>query len=388
MIEGIPAQPEVLKWARVIIGKSIEEVARAIKRPASEVQAWESGRNSPTYSQLSNLAYNVYKRPLALFFFPAPPKEADSQQEFRSLPRQEIGKLSSDTRMLIRRARAYIISMEEIFDNKNPAPTQVWNHISLSLSQSVEQQANAIGRYVISPKRRYKAEEALKEWRLAIENAGIFVFRSPFVKDKDISGFCLFDERFPIIFLNSSNGKTRQIFTLLHELAHLLLRSNGIDRDCDERFCSGRNSAIEAFCDKIAAELLLPAESFDAEYKSLIQDKSVADSADDVCKGLAARFCASQESVFRRMLDRGFIKPDIYRAKLMEIRSRTIPASQGGGGSYYTNQKSYLSDAFVSGVFARYYNGRITKSEAAERLNIKPKNFDAFEGIILQGASV
>ncbi len=67
---------------------------------------------------------------------------------------------------------------------------------------------------------------ALKQWRQAVEDCGVFVFKAAF-KQKDISGFCLMDESLPVIYLNNSTTKTRQIFSLLHELAHLLLSING-----------------------------------------------------------------------------------------------------------------------------------------------------------------
>ena len=60
---------------------------------------------------------------------------------------------------------------------------------------------------------------ALREWRKAMERKGICVFREPLETD-EISGFCLFDSQFPVIYLNSSMPKSRQIFTIFHELAH------------------------------------------------------------------------------------------------------------------------------------------------------------------------
>ena len=62
-------QPSVLRWARESQGYSIEEVASRLKRDPSEVAAWETGAESPTYVQLETLAYKIYKRPLAVFFF-------------------------------------------------------------------------------------------------------------------------------------------------------------------------------------------------------------------------------------------------------------------------------------------------------------------------------
>ena len=78
MSERIPVNPEVLRWARETAGFDIDDVVEKIKRkrvtPVT-IKSWEKGTTSPTYAQLERLAYEIYKRPLALFFFPKPPQE-------------------------------------------------------------------------------------------------------------------------------------------------------------------------------------------------------------------------------------------------------------------------------------------------------------------------
>ena len=68
-------QPEVMRWARQSIGLSVSDVALRLKRPAEEIEAWEAGDAFPSYPQLEKLAYQIYKRPLAVFFLPIPPEE-------------------------------------------------------------------------------------------------------------------------------------------------------------------------------------------------------------------------------------------------------------------------------------------------------------------------
>ena len=71
-------------------------------------------------------------------------------------------------------------------------------------------------------------ETALKTWRKVLTDAGVFVFKDAF-RVEGYSGFSLYDDEFPIIYVNNSATKTRQIFTLFHELAHLLFHTSGID---------------------------------------------------------------------------------------------------------------------------------------------------------------
>ena len=106
MGQNIPVNPDVLRWARETAGWSLEDVALKMKKDIDTVSAWERGESAPTYIQLEKLAYQVFKRPIALFFFPDPPREKTPKQSFRTLPEQEISSITRRLRFLIRRARA------------------------------------------------------------------------------------------------------------------------------------------------------------------------------------------------------------------------------------------------------------------------------------------
>ena len=97
--------PEVLRWARETAGYTVADVASALKKAPEVVAAWESGERSPTYVQLETLAYRLYKRPLALFFFPEVPEEDQPSQSFRTLPSEELEALFPDTRLALREAQ-------------------------------------------------------------------------------------------------------------------------------------------------------------------------------------------------------------------------------------------------------------------------------------------
>lgn len=125
MSEQIPVNPEVLQWARQTAGYSrIEDVVNEINRKritVEVIEAWEEGKSSPSYEQLERLAYEIYKRPLALFFFPEPPEEEAPKQSFRTLPQEEIDLMEPNLLYLIRRAKAMQENLRELFDGANPA---------------------------------------------------------------------------------------------------------------------------------------------------------------------------------------------------------------------------------------------------------------------------
>jgi len=248
--------PNIIQWARERARYSLESVAVKFKKDVSVIEKWESGEDFPTYSQLEKLA-EIYKRPLALFFFPEPPLEAEEKQEFRTLPD------AADTIYALRQAKAMQLSLQEINNGINPSTKKIFQDIAVSSSDDLRRLAEQIRNYLnvtLEEQLTWNDQEtALKKWRSAVEEAGIFIFKRSF-KQREISGFCLIDIEFPIIYINNSTEKSRQIFTIFHELAHILLQTNGITKS-DDRYINslqGENKYIEIFCNKFAAEFLLP----------------------------------------------------------------------------------------------------------------------------------
>ena len=311
-------QPEIFRWARMTCGLSVTDVAQMLKRPSEEIEAWESGDETPTYFQLEKLAYQIYKRPLAVFFLPSPPEETVPQREFRTLPDADLETLSRDTYLHIRRAHAYQIALKELFDNKNPADRCIWQSLVLSLSKGTKEQASGIRKFLgitIEDQTSWKSDEiALKKWRQAIEDAGVFVFKAAF-KQEDISGFCLMDTSLPVVYLNNSTSKTRQIFSILHELAHLLIGVNGLSK-FDKSYIDCLPQAekkIEQFCNAVAAEVLIPSDDF-MQQVALIP-ASIEKATDELFANLAARYGVSREVVLRRFLDQDRVSKGFYEDK-------------------------------------------------------------------------
>ncbi|MEB3231477.1 MAG: helix-turn-helix domain-containing protein [Leptolyngbyaceae bacterium] len=106
-------QPKILVWARETAGYSLEEVAQKLKRDPADIADWETGRSAPTYAQLERLAYELYKRPLAIFFFPEPPQKQEFQPDFPAISDGELEKLSPDVRYLLRLGYATYLQLKQ-----------------------------------------------------------------------------------------------------------------------------------------------------------------------------------------------------------------------------------------------------------------------------------
>ena len=384
----VGVQPSVIRWARESMGMSIEDVAHKLKKSSEEVTAWESEDGiSPTYSQLENLAYKVFKRPLAVFFLPVPPDEISPAREFRTLPDADLQNLQADTHVQVRKAHAYQITLNELFEGRNPSGRHIAQEIPLNMREPVEVQARSVRKalgMLLDDQLGWKSDDlALKRWREAVELLGIFVFKAPF-KQKGISGFCLLDANFPLIYLNNSASKTRQIFSLLHELAHLLLNVNGISK-FEASYLSALPIAerrIEQFCNKLAAEILIPSDDFARQIAGFPRNPELAQ--DHQYASLASRYGVSREAVLRCFLDQERVSRAFYEQKAKFWSSQKKAAS---GEDWYSSQNTYLSDTLAREVIGRHYRNQISVEQASEFLGIKAKNFAGLEQRILQGAA-
>jgi Zn-dependent peptidase ImmA (M78 family) len=357
-----------------------------MKKDISVIIAWESGESAPTYTQLEKLAYNLYKRPLAIFFFPQPPCEPDPVREFRLLPRATISNLSSDTRYAVRLGQSMQISLEELTGGANPAARQILHDIELRWNCSPLVLAKKARDYLgisLNDQISWKdASEALKRWRSLVQEKGIFVFKRSF-KQRDISGFCLYDDKFPIIYLNNSMAITRQIFTLFHEMAHLLTGSSSIDRRSrsDTEQDAKAPELIESFINQFVAELLVPSEDFDHFGTEGPYDA-------DYFRKVTERYHVSRDVILRKLFDGGLIDKRSYQEKLRswsqdvkDKRSRT------SGGNYYATQAAYLGDKYLQLAFEGYYRGHFGVGQLADYLNVKPRSVPGLEQIMLDSTS-
>ena len=381
MSEHIPVNHEVLRWARETCGFDIDDVVKKIKRKRvtfKTVDSWEKGTASPTYAQLERLAYEIYKRPLAIFFFPEPPKEETPRQSFRTLPEEEISLMDSRMHYLIRQARVMQINLAELNYGINPAPQQILQDLSFNPDASVAEMTSRVREYLgvnLDKQKAWKNEDVpFKKWRNTLEDNGVFVFKETFNQrlgrgsiDSPFSGFCLYDQKFPIIYVNNSKSETRQIFTLFHELCHLLLGTGGVDTRLDDyiHLLKGDARKTEILCNRFAGSFLVP----DDDFNNRIAGISINE---DSIQKIAKLYHVSREVILRKFLDRNLIDQSYYEELVKQWASATPPKS-GSGGDYYLTKGVYLGEHYIDLAFSRFYQKRISVEQLANYLGVKVK---------------
>lgn len=373
-IERMPITPAVLTWARKRAGYSISELAS--KSGFAEVATCELGQSKPTYRQLENIA-EILQLPVAIFFFPEPPDWPAIEETFRTLGSAQFAEIPPAIRLLLHKGRAFQLGLNELNDGRNPAPRLIIQDLIVSDDEPIEAAAVRIRDYLgVRPAAQFdwpNVDAAFKAWRSAFYRVGVTVFKDAFGVE-EFNGFSLYDEEFPVIYVNNSNANSRQVFTLFHELAHLLFRTSGVDRNgaFENEFLS-EHERIEQQCNALANAILVPEEEFNLARTPGRFDRSEVDS-------LAKRFSVSREVIYRKFRDSNWITQGEYEAAAVEWAEQfKLSRKRKSGGDPYRTWLTYLGEEYVALAFRRFYEERIDDEELADFLGIKPKYIDTLE---------
>ena len=378
--------PELLVWGRETIGYDLEYAADRLKVPSSKLAAWENGKARPTVKQLFKAA-NLYKRPFVAFYFPHPPTQWDEPydklDDWRTLPETQSSKKSPGLVLELResaRRREILIELTEEMDENIPRFDIVHdpNETPSDLAQKVRRLLQVS---VADQKSCRTTGDALRMWRLAVENLGVLVFQTGFfgghypVKIKEMRGVALHFNRLPIIIMNSKDSETGRIFTIMHELGHLILRQSGLSNFDDFE----RPSADEVFCNEFAGELLVPSGQ-------LLEEPIVVGHLgkhwnDSDLKELSGLFKVSKEVILRRLLINNQTSPAIYSEKVAKWKKdwaeeQKSDKKSSGWSKHQTKFVRCHGARFVSIVLDAYDRDVIHASKLSDYLGTKLKYID------------
>lgn len=374
----VPINPEILKWAREELNMGIDEVARRMKKDIEDIEKWELGIDYPTYAQMEKLAYDIYKIPLAVFFFPEHPDLGHTQKSFRTLSTTIYNALPSNIIKLFRKAEVLKENLSELNDEKNDNYIGFMNKLKGKEYTTILQDLRNILKVPLDEQKGWKnSTVALEKWRNKFEEVGIYIFKDAF-KDDAYSGFCLYDKQFPIIYINNTMAINRQIFTIFHEFWHIYSKTSGIDnKNDDESYLEsldneGKN--IEIICNKFAGDFLVPQKDFDKVIKNVdINEENISK--------LAELYKVSREVIARKCLDNHLINNMQYN-EYVDIWFNDIVRSKenGNGGNYYNTIITYLGDGYLEKAYNKYYKNQINEAQLADYLNVKRDSLLPLEG--------
>jgi len=362
---NVSVEPTVLIWARESIGMSIEEVVKKIKGiTINTIKEWEkkSGAVKPTFAQIETLS-KIYKRPLSAFLLPAPPKEPPFPKDFRTIPSKEKQSLKPKTYLAIRKARRFQYSAIELIKELGEDSKKL--SIKANPTDNPETLAEKVGIQFrikeFSPPTSFTKETALEEWIKILESNGILVFQIGITKNKEIRGFSLIDEAIPVIVLRRSDEPSAKIFTLFHELAHLLLREGGI---CDLE----SDVSHERFCNHFAGAFLVPRDKL-LNHSIVKTNAKIREWPENFLRDIAQDFKVSNEVILRRLLMLDLTTKKYYLKKHKEWKSKYKEFRRGKKNEI----KICLQERgkkYTSMVFDAYERKKIDEMRVADYLGL------------------
>jgi Zn-dependent peptidase ImmA (M78 family) len=370
--------PNILIWCREASGISFEEAS--LKFGAEKIQNWENGNDFPTYNQLKQLC-DFYRKPVAICFFPEPPVYKSLTSSFRTIPSViESSILSRNIINLLDDARIMQLNLYELNESVNVRFSYFSSMIFSSDIPTKAQQLRKVLDVELSKQKSIKSSsDHFEFWREKFSEIGIYVFKDSF-GNNDISGFCLYDNTFPIIYINNSLAFTRQTFTLFHELCHIIQRTSGIDMLNDQFYhahLSDSDLSIERACNSFAGAFLVP----DDDFLKTISGKKPTE---ELVSRLATTYGVSREVVLRKFLNIQWITSDEYTERSSQylddyFRYKDVAKEQKKpGGNYYNTQASYKGRQYTELVFKEYYSNKISLAQAAKYMNMKIPSIRAF----------
>ena len=374
---------------------TVDYAAQKVGVSLEKLISWEEGETRPTMNQADKLA-KLYRRASALLFLPAPPPLLDFQpiSDFRTVGARK-GEYSTALTFMLREISEKQEWMREHLTEAGE------KELSFIGRFTVETPADEIARNIVKEleiERTYKADKALKYWTEKAEAKRIFISYSSFIHTRmllpadEVRGFVFCDNMAPFIYVNSSDTRSAQLFTLVHEIAHLWLNSSGVSNI--EEFEQGavrRRAKIEILCNSVAAEVLMPAHLVIAAAATEATSNEKTTVEMPFIEQLARKFGVSDLAMLIRFHELKWITTELYDKQKKNLRKRfddwkkaeeAKKKKSEGGPDPYRMQIRRNSRAFTHIVYDFYKSGQISSSETSGLLHVKVNNFPKLENYL------
>lgn len=370
----VDVNPEMLKWA---FHRSTRPKVQLEKR-FPKAKSWFEGSLMPTFKQLENFAAFTYT-PLGYFFLESPPEEELQIPFYRTTGLEENPDLSINLVETIEVMQYRQEWMRDYLQDEGMDPLGFVG--SLSVDDPSILAASKIREVLGLPTNWAMAydtwRDALKGLQAVFESIGIVVITNGVVRNNthrkldpnEFRGFVLVDDYAPLLFVNGADSKAAQMFTLVHELAHVFLGQSAI---FDLRDSLPAKEKIERKCDEIAAEFLVPAKDFRLAWETM---------APYGFQELARQFKVSEIVIARRALDLAFIDKAAFLEFYKGYQER-IKKTKTDGGNYWYNQRNRVGRLFGERVITAAKEGALLFSEAYRLTDLYGSAFDNFAAFI------
>ena len=374
MILRVDVKPELLRWARERAGIEPDALVKRFPRYGE----WESGDKQPTLKQLEKLA-KVTRAPIGSFFLSQPLEERVPIPDLRTVGDRPIRRPSVDlldTVYLCQQRQDWYRDFAGM-EGEDPLPFVGSTSPASAVESTAEKMRTALGLDLDERRRLPTWTEASRRFIEQADALGVLVMTSSIVGNNthrkldpdEFRGFALTDDLAPLVFVNGADSKAAQLFTLAHEMAHIWLGESALS---DVEPISAPSNAVEVWCNRAAAEFLVPLASLREEFRR------TADLSDEVNR-LARRYKVSTLVVLRRIFDIGAFDRHAFASAYRRELNRLGAAPASSGGSFRPTLKARVGRRFGHAVVTSTLGGRTSFSESFRILGTrKASTFRSF----------
>ncbi|MEA2891353.1 MAG: hypothetical protein QOI05_2146 [Bradyrhizobium sp.] len=258
-----------------------------------------------------------------------------------------------------------------LVDLDTPAATNLPNFTVIT-NDEIDRFALTVRQYFgISLEEQREAKDARAFYvtvRKKVEDKNIAILQDSFPRE-DGSGFCLAHATHPVILINTQKQtRARRLFTLCHELAHVLLGQTGIS----DPFV--RNNNVERRCNRFASSFLLP-----QNYVSTLLGAPVTNTPDlEDVRWAARRLKISQEAAVLRLEQLGLYSVGSHEKWRALVHNNNPDFSEKGGGGKEPPAQEKVKLAkygfrFAKALAAPLNEGAISEINLYRASGLKPK---------------
>ncbi len=376
MTTRVSVRPKLLLWA---LDRSAT-TPELLRKKLPKLPSWLSGELSPTLKQLEDFA-KATNTPIGYLFLPEPPTEDVPIPDFRTVAPEYRDRPSPDlldTIYAMQQRQAWLRE-ERLEFGAGP--------FDFVGSAGLKDNPDAVGqemRRAVGFEEGWAAkvrtwQEAVSELRRTIENLGVMAVINGVVGNnthrkldvREFRGFALCDSYAPLIFVNGADAKSAQMFTLAHELAHIWLGQKGEGLSGFE-FLTPAGGDVESFCDRAAAEFLIPERELRARWGEVCHSSKPFEVIARMFK--VSPIVAGRRAMDLRLVDREafFEFYDVY------TKHERVRMKGKGGGDFYKNQNTRVGELFAIHVMRAALEGRLGFKEAYDLTGLRGGAFQEY----------
>ncbi len=338
-----------------------------------KLNKWIEEEDKPTLKQLVDIS-NFFKIPFGYFFLNEIPEKLYPIPHYRTIEDQIFQPSSElmDTIFTLKQRQEWAEDLlKELRTDKLPFAGSITT--STPIETAVKQVNAILGLPVNWAAQTGSWTDAFHTLIEKAELAGIFVVLNGIVnlntKRKlnvdEFRGFVLYNEYAPFVFINNNDAISAKIFTLIHEIAHILI---GKSASFDLRQLQPASDDTEKYCNQVSAEFLVPAKKLTISIEQTGTDY----------KELARIFKVSQIVIARRLLDLDMIKRNDFFAFYNEYISKELKSKEQKGGNFYNTAPYRISRRFFQLIYSSVKQNKILYRDAFKLTGLTPKTFDEY----------